>query len=576
MTTLPTGKRVSRQGRSFGGAFCGLIAAGAVAGLLVLTPASSAAQAAPDVLSATLTDEVDQLTPAQEAKVRRRLETTRAAGVDLHVLLVSDTGGISATRYAAQVAQASSMGGDDALLVVAFDDRTYALWAANPLRIDSGEINAILDRRVAPALRAGNAPAAVDAAATGVLAAVGESGARGGGGGFGGLPLFPLLIVGGLGAAFLLRRRRRSGRLEPAPGSAPAPVDLNALTARVNAGLVRVDDALRDATHEIGFAEAQFGAEEAATMRVGLARASVDLREAFGLRQRLDDAEPDPPDEQYALLHSIDERVTAAESAVQEQLRRLEHLRGLERDPAAALTELRGRAAVVDERIPAMETAFASLRAQAAAAAGAVEGNTVEARKRWAFAIDQLAAAAGAPPGEAARSLRAAGAALAQAEQLLDAVDDLVARVRRAREELPRELQEAELALARAEDLLASRRHVVGREARTRLAEAQRRFDSARTLAEGDPAAAAAEADAAERLADDAFDLAWSDSENGEEDGRAHGSAWGLPMPIVLPLPLGGIGWGGTSWGGNFGGVFGGGSVGGGGFGGGSVGGGRW
>ncbi|HUR73159.1 MAG TPA: TPM domain-containing protein [Sporichthya sp.] len=555
--------RAKRGGRFLGGL--------TLAGIATLTPVSAGAAEAPGSVTAPLTDVADQLTATQETAVGRTLADARAAGIDLHVLLVDDTGGTPATRYAEEVALASSLGGDDALLVVAFGQHTYALWTADPLGVSGSEINSVLDRRVAPQLRAGNVPAAISAAAAGLDDAKGSSNRGVGGGGGGGLPLFPILIVGGLGAFFLLRRRRRRpdvGQGEPEP----APADLDALAAQANAALVRVDDQIRDAGHEVGYAEAQFGPEEAGALRAGLTEASAELRSAFAVRQQLDDQDPETPAEQLTLLQTISEHAAAAETAVQAQLQRLTDLRGLERDPAAALAGLQARASGVEQRVPATEATFAELRAAAPRAADAVDGNAAEAAKRVDFAQERLAEAAAAPAADAARTMSAAGAALAQAEQLLNAVDDLAARTGRARAELPRELQEAELALARAEDLLASRRHVVGREARTRLAEAQRRFDAAQTLAEQDPAAAAAEADAAERLADEAFDLAWSDSENGGGSGGMQGFGWG--MPVILPLPIGGIGFGGTSWGGSSGGF--GGSVGGGGFGGGSVGGGSW
>lgn len=552
------------------------LAVAVVAGLILLVPGGASAAEPPATVTAPLMDEADVLSAAEESRAAETLAAARSAGVDLHVLLVEDTGGTVATQYAEKVARASSMGGDDALLVVAFTDRTYALWAADALGADGAEINAILDGPVARALRADDIRGAIGAAADG-LARADEDG--GGDGGVTGVPVLPLLIVGGVGAFFLARRRRPRTRGGPAVAPAPSREDLDALTARANAALVQADDALRDAEHEAGFAEAQFGADEAAALRAGLARASGELKAAFALRQQLDDDVPEPAAEQWAILQAIHERAAAAEAAVQEQLDRLEALRGLERDPAAATAEIRRRTAGVAERLPAVDATIAELRAAAPAAAPAVEGNAAEAQKRLEYVAERLAAAASAPAGGAAQALRAAGAALAQAEQLLDAVDDLATRTRHAREVLPQELQEAELALARAQDLLASRRHVVGREARTRLAEAQRRFDAAQTLAARDPAAAAAEADAAERLANEAFDIAWQDSENSEGHGGVQGFGWGLPVPIVFPIPLGGIGWGGTSWGGGGGfggGGFGGGSVGGGSFGGGSVGGGRW
>lgn len=546
-----------------------------------------AAQSPPESVRASITDAAGVLSAFEEAAIRRTLAAARDDGVDLRALFVEDTGGASAPAYAESVAARSSMGGDDALLVIAFDDRTYALWAGRALDVTPQEIEEVLDTRVAPPLRAGDVPAAVEAAAEGLVRARGGGSGDGAGseGTGGGLSLLPILVLG-LGALLVFGTIRSRSRKAGGAGAEPGyegdgqarTVDVDALAADANGALVRVDDQLQDAEHETGFAEAQFGPEEGAALRSGLERARAELRQAFELRQRLDDRLPEPAHEQIEMLEQIVAHARSAEAILQERLERLEELRGLERDPVAAAAEIRQRRARVAQRIPAVEAAVAELRATAASVAVAVDGNAVEAEKRLAFTDERLEEAQDATAPDAARALRAAGAALLQAEQLLDAADDLVARVRSAREELPQELQEAELALARAEDLVRSRRHVVGREARTRVVEARRHYDRARALAGSDPAGATTEADTAERLADEAFELGLRDSDGGGGDhtgggGGFGGFGWGLPIPIPFPFPIGGdgIGWGGTSWGDGLGG-----SVGGGSFGDGSVGGGQW
>lgn len=554
------------------------------ASLLVLSAAGPAVAQEPRSVQRPLTDAAGVASGAEEAEIERTLEAARGRGIDLHALFVDGASG-PATSYAEDVARASSMGGDDALLVIAFSDRSYALWTGVALDISPAEAEAILDGLVAPALRRGDIPSAVEGAARGVLEArSGNSGGSDGGRSRGGIPLLPIVLVGLLllffGRRMSSRRRTWNEASFELPDAQPA-IDLAAMSAETNALLLRVDDQLRDAEHESGFAEAQYGTEEGAAMESGLKRARAELQQAFALRQQLDDGTPESPQEQAALLEGVTAHARAAESIVGEHLQRIEELRGLERDPAAAIAELGTRRDQVEQRIPAVESSIAELRVTAPDLAVAVDGNPAEARKRVAFLDEQLEAARDEATPDLARALRAGGAALAQAEQLLDAADDLVSRVREARASLPQELQEAELALARAEDLVRSRRHVVGREARTRVVEARRRYDHARTLATRDPAAAAQEADTAEQLADEAFELGLRDGDEygggddgyGGSGGGVSGFGWGMPIPIPIPFPMGGgIGWGGSSWGG---GGFGG-SVGGGSFGGGSVGGGRW
>jgi hypothetical protein len=439
--------------------FAWLVALGAAAG-------SALAQAAPSAVREHLTDSAGVLAGDEADEVAGTLEEARRRGVDLHLLLVDETGGLPAASYAEDVARRSSMGGDDALLVVAFAERTFALWSSDELGVSERETSAILDRFVAPGLRAGDVPAAARGAVAGLVRARGGGGRSGPSLPFGGglLPLaIPLVIV--LGLAFLVRRVRRSAGRGATLAPEPPEPDLGPLAAEANAALVRVDDKVRDAEHEAGFAEAQFGPEEAETLRRALGEARAELQRAFLVRQRLDDEVPEPAEERRAMLEEIVRRSGAAERVVEGRLARLEQLRGLERDPAGAAAEIRSRMARTADRIPEAEAGIGTLAADARAVAAAVQGNVEEARKRLAFTEERLREADGAEAAGAAPALRAGGAALAQADRV-------------------------------------------------------------------------------ERLADEAFDIAWRDSEDsGGDDGPGgygagvQGFGWGVPVPIPFPFP---------------------------------------
>ncbi|MFI8372155.1 TPM domain-containing protein [Streptomyces sp. NPDC085466] len=128
---------------------------------------------------------------------------------------------------------------------------------------------------------------------------------------------------------------------------------------------------------------------------------------------------------------------------------------------------------------------------------------------------------------------------------------------RRARDLLDQALLTARAELGAASDYVQTHRGAVGSEARTRLAEAQRRLDRAGALAADEPQAALAEARQADGLARRAQELA-------EQDVRRYGN----------PNGLGGVSGGGGSGGGGLGGAVLGGIILGGLFGGGSGGGG--
>ncbi|MFF9067289.1 TPM domain-containing protein [Streptomyces sp. NPDC014891] len=146
---------------------------------------------------------------------------------------------------------------------------------------------------------------------------------------------------------------------------------------------------------------------------------------------------------------------------------------------------------------------------------------------------------------------------------------------RRARALLDQAMLTARSAIGAAADYVTTHRGAVGSEARTRLAEAQRRWEKARVLAEADdPQNALAEARQADALARRAQDLAEQDvrrygNPNGPGGVTGVGGGGGLGGAVLGGIILGGL-FGGGRGGGHGG--FGGGS--GGGFGGGGLGGG--
>ncbi|MFG2592002.1 TPM domain-containing protein [Streptomyces sp. NPDC048438] len=170
-------------------------------------------------------------------------------------------------------------------------------------------------------------------------------------------------------------------------------------------------------------------------------------------------------------------------------------------------------------------------------------------------------------PIDALRRVEEADAAL---DEALAGAREQEHGTRRARSLLDQAMLTARAAIGAAADYITTNRGAVGSQARTRLAEAQRRWERARVLSEGnDPQAALAEAQQADALAAQARSLA-------EQDVRGYGDGGGFGGPRggggTGGAVLGGILLGGLlgGRGGGFGGGFGGGSVGsGGGFGGG-------
>ncbi|WP_327372097.1 TPM domain-containing protein [Streptomyces sp. NBC_01217] len=171
--------------------------------------------------------------------------------------------------------------------------------------------------------------------------------------------------------------------------------------------------------------------------------------------------------------------------------------------------------------------------------------------------------------------------ALRRVEEADAALDEALAGAReqeqgnqRARSLLDRATLTARSTIAAAADFITTNRGAVGSQARTRLAEAQRRLDRSRELAGADdPQGALAEAQQADSLAGQARGLAEQDvrAYGGQSGpGGMRGGGGGVGGAVLGGIILGGLlggggGRGGGGYGGGFGGGFGGGYGGGGG-----------
>ncbi|MFM9735747.1 TPM domain-containing protein, partial [Streptomyces niveiscabiei] len=74
--------------------------------------------------------------------------------------------------------------------------------------------------------------------------------------------------------------------------------------------------------------------------RKAIADATAEVRAAFEIRQRLDDAEPETPPQQERMLKEIVARTAKAAGLLDEQERRFDQLRDLEQAAPAQLQAL--------------------------------------------------------------------------------------------------------------------------------------------------------------------------------------------------------------------------------------------
>ena len=154
------------------------------------------------------------------------------------------------------------------------------------------------------------------------------------------------------------------------------------------------------------------------------------------------------------MLNAILAHCSKAQQIVDEQTDHFQELRDLQTRGPELLDEAERRSGEVAERIPGVEAAIETLRAEASGSSSAVHGNVGEAQKRLELVsrgvIDGRAALARDDRPAAARAAKATQDALGQAAALLAAVENESARLAEARAGLEAALAQARTDLAAA------------------------------------------------------------------------------------------------------------------------------
>lgn len=231
---------------------------------------------------------------------------------------------------------------------------------------------------------------------------------------------------------------------------------MDAIGKRAGSLLVRLDDAVREADDELGYAIAQFGAAKARPYGDAVAVARTKVTEAFRLRQALDDAQPDSDREKREWTLQIIALCEQAEKALGDQDAAFAGLRRLEVNAAGTLQDLRSRVTDSAARVEGARKEIAALaKKYVPATVAAVASNPDAAVALLATATSTADAAAPAISqsgvNDVSGTLQDAAQSAHRADQLLDAV-----------ERTARDLQKADDALsalrASARDDLAEAR----------------------------------------------------------------------------------------------------------------------
>jgi hypothetical protein len=500
-----------------------------VVGVVIAVLALLATVASPalgeDILKLTgpVTDTTGKLAAGQNDIVSAINTTRDQQGVEVWVMFIHTTGNLSANDYARQTVAQNSLGGDDALLLVALDDRTDQIWISPALpSITQSEVDTIISRTLEPGLRSGDFPGAVVSTikAVGVANTSAASASPAPGGGAtestgGGIPLTGIIGVALIaGGGYLLFRRRRGSAGRGAPGNVPGraggatpPPDPAALARQANALLIATDERIRDAAQETDYAEAEYGPEAVVSFRAAVAEAKDELAKAFAIRQKLDDDVPEDEPTKVSMLQEIIDRTTKAQGRLDAETDRIRELHDLEREAPARLAELPARIGAVENRLDGATNTMTSLQAYAESAWAPVRGNLEEARKglegaRTAVTAAKAAGAKNDVP-EVAVATRTALEGVTGAGKLLDEIDQLAAAVADARRRVDGELDAATRDLADATSAVAGRATDPATIEKRRAADAAlAAAQTARAATPPDPIEALRLATEAHRLAD--------------------------------------------------------------------------
>lgn len=428
---------------------------GAVLAAVLAGGAAAAAAEEPLRADAKITDRAGALDPAAGARVGAAIGELRAdTGVDLFVVYVEDFAGADGPSWAGSTARLSRLGREDVLLAVAVGERSYGV------HVDPGI--SLSQSRIDDAITAAEDRLAADDPAGAAVALA--DGLRGGGGD---VPVGALLVGGvaaaGGGAYLLSRRRRRAaaGPAEAEPTRTDVPRDEFSevptadLAYRASTALIEVDDAVRTSEQELAAARAHFGNEPVAGFAAALEQSRADMLAAFGIRQKLDDDEPEDEPAARALHGEIIRLCRGADERLDAQTDAFDRLRDLEARAPEFVAGLDARTETVAGRLPDARSQWSALLARyAPTALEPVAGHLDQAATLLAAARAEVGEAgaelAAGSTAAAVVSGRVAEDALTQAEALLDGVHrlggeltDAAAQLPAARAEVGQDLAEA-------------------------------------------------------------------------------------------------------------------------------------
>ena len=441
--------------------------------------APSAAAEPPFRLPDYVTDNAGVLNDRQLSDVQKAVDQLYSERhVRLWVVFVQSFAPQGAVGWAQQTQKISDLGSEDAILAVATDpkQRSYA-FLVSPAAAggSSTKVDNLRRDRIEPALRNGDWAGAAVAAANGLtsIKSVGAGAGKGGG-----VSLMPLFLFGGVGlvgvggTVLLSRRRRRkqhdaavtaAKNIDPTDPAALASVPIDALDDLSKSIVVEVDNAVRTSANELELAVEEFGEAQTRPFAAAVDNARATLKQAFTVRQKLDDGVPEPLPERRDLLTRVVVSAAKANTELNAQTAAFHQMRDLVFNAPERLDALTQQLVTVTARLDPSDQKLAQLRTEFdETALASVARNVNAARERVEFADKAITRgrelAAKPVAGEVTDlvdCVRGAESALQQANTMLDAVDSAASDIRRAVSTLPSAIEDIQRGISQASEQLA-------------------------------------------------------------------------------------------------------------------------
>ena len=422
----------------------------------------------------TITDNAGVLSDRQLADVQKAVDQLyNERRVRLWVVFVESFAPQGAVGWAQQTRTISDLSNEDAILAVATGQRSYAFLVPSAAAGGSStKVDDIRRDRIEPALRNNDWAGAATAAATG-LAGLGKSAGQGGG-----LSLIPMLVIVGIGllviaALMVWSRRRRAKRhsadvaaaknVDPTDPAALASVPIDALDDLSRSIVVQVDNAVRTSANELVLAVEEFGEAQTAPFATAVDHARTTLKQAFAVRQKLDDDVPEPQSERRDLLTRVVVSAAKANRELDTQTTAFHQMRDLVLNAPERLDALTQQLVTMTARLEPSQQKLTALHSEfAESALASVARNVNAAKERIAFADDAISKgrALAAKPvagevGELVDCVRGGESALQQANTMLDAIDSAASDIRKAVTTLPSAIEDIQRGINQAAAQLA-------------------------------------------------------------------------------------------------------------------------